>query len=252
MKKITMYLSVLLLMGTIANAVPKDEASQPPNNDSYTAILKKHVNSSGWVNYKALKADRAPLDNYLKLLSASSPAANWSVNQKKAYWINVYNAFTLKLIIDNYPVKSIKDIGPAIQIPFVNTPWQKNFFKIGGKTMNLDDVEHNILRKDFNDPRIHFSLVCASRSCPKLRNEAYESDKIEAQLDDQGRDFLSDKSKNKITASNPEVSKIFSWFKGDFTKKSSLVDFINRFAPVKINKNADINYMDYSWKLNEQ
>jgi hypothetical protein len=247
----------LLLLFAIAvcytgKAEPTGSSEHAPSNSLWTTVIKKYVNQSGLVNYKGLLKDRGGLNQYLSLLSSNPPSDKWSVNEKKAYWINAYNAFTVKLILDHYPVKSIKDIGPAIQIPFVNTPWSKKFFKIGGEEMKLDQIEHDILRKKFNDPRIHFSLVCASRSCPKLRNEAYEASSIDQQLDDQGRAFLADKSKNIISADKLQLSKVFSWFKGDFTKNGSLIDFLNKFSPVRINKNADIDHLDYNWNLNEQ
>ncbi len=150
------FISVLTIIVISATAQPKGNSDHPPSNQLYTKILQKYVNSSGLVNYKGLKNDKAEFDQYLKILSAIHPSDKWSNNEKKAYWINAYNAFTLKLIIDNYPVKSIKDIGPFLQIPFVNTPWAKKFFKIGGQQMKLDEIEHDILRKQFDDPRIHF------------------------------------------------------------------------------------------------
>jgi hypothetical protein len=247
----------LLLVFSIAvcytgKTQPKGNSDHAPSNASWTKVLKTYVNQSGLVNYKGLLKDRGELNQYLSLLSSNPPSDKWSTNEKKAYWINAYNAFTVKLILDHYPVKSIKDIGPAIQIPFVNTPWAKKFFKIGGEEMKLDEIEHSILRKQFNDPRIHFTLVCASRSCPRLRNEAYEAATLDQQLDGQGKTFLADKSKNIISPDKLQVSKIFSWFKGDFTKSGSLIQFLNKFSPVSINKNADIDYLDYNWNLNEQ
>ncbi len=252
MKKLIFVMSALTILVISGTAQPKGNSDHPPSNQLYTQILQKYVNSKGLVNYKGLKSDKAEFEQYLKLLSSNAPSDKWSNNEKKAYWINAYNAFTLKLIIDNYPVKSIKDIGPFIQIPFVNTPWAKEFFKIGGQDMKLDRIEHDILRKKFNDPRIHFTLVCASRSCPQLRNEAYEAVRLDEQLNDQGRIFLADRSKNIITSDELQLSKIFSWFKGDFTKNGSLIDFLNRFSPVKINKDADIDHLSYNWDLNEQ
>lgn len=252
--KMKLLLSVLLVLiiYTAGVSQPKGNSAHPPSNASWTSMLKKYVNQNGWVNYKAWKNDRGELDQYLSSLSANPPSDKWSTNEKVAYWINVYNAFTIKLILDNYPVKSIKDIGPSIQIPFVNTPWAKKFFKIGDRDMKLDEVEHSILRKQFNEPRVHFALVCASRSCPKLKNGAYEASILDQQLNEQGRAFLADQSKNIITADKLQLSKIFSWFKGDFTKKGSLIDFLNKFSKVAINKNADINHLDYDWSLNEQ
>jgi hypothetical protein len=252
MKKSILIICAFTIFLFTVTGQPEGNSDHAPSNQLYTKILQKYVNNSGLVDYKGLKNDKAELQQYLNLLSQNPPSAKWSNNEKKAYWINAYNAFTLKLIIDNYPVKSIKDIGPSIQIPFVNTPWQKKFFKIGGQEMKLDQIEHDILRKQFNDPRIHFTLVCASRSCPELRNEAYEAARLDKQLNEQGRIFLTDKSKNIISSDKLQLSKIFSWFKGDFTRNSNLIDFLNRFSPVKIKEDADIDHLDYNWNLNEQ
>ena len=120
-----------------------------------------------------------------------------------AYWINAYNAYTIRLILNHYPVKSIKDIGSSIQIPFVTTPWADKFFSIGGEKMSLDNIEHGTLRKKYDDPRIHFALVCAAMSCPRLRNEAYAAARLDAQLDDQGRDFLGNPAKTSLRPPKP-------------------------------------------------
>ncbi|MGI8583814.1 MAG: DUF547 domain-containing protein [Chitinophagaceae bacterium] len=227
-------------------------AQKAPSHNQWDKLLKKNVNASGMVNYKNFQKDKTELDAYLKILSDNPPQSSWSENEQKAYWINAYNAFTVSLILQHYPVKSIKDIGPAIQIPFVNTPWDNKFFKIGGKKYDLNNIEHSILRKKYDDPRIHFALVCASISCPRLRNEAYTAAKLDAQLEDAGKEFLNDKSKNNITAGKAELSKYFSWYKGDFTKNGSLADFINKYSQIKINSNTKISYLDYNWSLNEQ
>jgi hypothetical protein len=108
------------------------------------------------------------------------------------------------------------------------------------------------LRRQFDDPRIHFALVCASISCPRLRNDAYTGAQLNAQLEDAGRDFLGDRSKNRISADRAELSKYFSWYKGDFTKNGSLVDFINKYSQMKINSRTAIGSIDYNWNLNEQ
>jgi hypothetical protein len=202
------------------------------------------------VSYKGFQKDKAELDGYLKTLSDNAPQTSWSANEQKAYWINAYNAFTVALILKHYPVKSIKDIGGKIYK--VNTPWDIKFITIGGKKYDLNNIEHGILRKKFDDPRIHFALVCASISCPRLRNEAYTAAQLNTQLEDDGRNFLNDKSKNKISAQKAELSKYFSWYKGDFTKNGSLADFINKYSVTKINTNTKIGSVDYNWNLNEQ
>jgi hypothetical protein len=152
--------------------------------------------------------------------------------------------------MQHYPVKSIKDItGKSNKI---NTPWDISFITIGGKKYDLNNIEHGILRKRYNDPRIHFALVCASISCPKLRNEAYSGSQLNAQLDDAGKDFLNDDSKNKISADRADLSKYFSWYKEDFAKNGSLADFINKYSTTKINADTKIGSLDYNWSLNEQ
>ncbi len=225
-----------------------------PSHDAWDKILRKYVNNAGWVNYKGIIKDKTEFESYLALLSGNPPQKSWSAADKEAYWINAYNAFTVKLIIDHYPVKSIKDIGPKRQIVRINTPWQKKFFRIGGKHFKLDKIENQILRKDFNDPRIHFAIVCASRSCARLRNEAYIGAKLDEQLTDQARDFLRTKAKNEFeSSSKAELSPYFDWFGKDFKKKSgSVIAFINLYAPLKLKEDADIEYKDYDWSLNEQ
>ncbi len=225
-------------------------AQKAPSHQQWDKLLKKYVNHSGLVNYKGLQKDQADLNAYLKTLSDNVPQDNWSEDEKKAFWINAYNAFTVSLILKHYPVKSIKDI--AGNIYKINTPWDLKFVTIGGKKYDLNNIEHSILRKKFNDPRIHFALVCASISCPRLRNEAYTAARLNAQLEDAGRGFLNDKSKNKVAADKAEVSKYFSWYKGDFTKNSSLPDYINKYSQTKINADTKICSLDYNWNLNEQ
>lgn len=185
------------------------------------------------------------------MLSTNPPQGNWSRNDQLAYWINAYNAYTIQLIIRNYPLKSIKDIGSKIKIPFVNTPWDIKFIRIGNKTYDLNNIEHDILRKKFNEPRIHFAIVCASVSCPKLLNEAYVGTRLNDQLAAQAREFINDPTRNKITPGKAELSPIFSWFKGDFTKKGSLQDFINQYATTKITAKTSLSNLDYNWNLNE-
>ena len=168
-----------------------------------------------------------------------------------AYWINAYNGFTVKLIVDNYPVESIKDLGPALKIPLIKDVWHYKFFKIGGQESSLDEIEHSILRKEFEEPRIHFAINCASVSCPPLLNEAFEAETINAQLDKVAKGFINDSSRNKISAEAVQVSSIFSWFKGDFTKNGDLIDFLNKYSKTKIKSNAKISFLDYDWNLNE-
>lgn len=249
MTKIISILCISIFLSACINAQKNN--STAPGHEKWSALLQKYVGTSGKVNYKAMKADKAKLDEYLAILSKQKPAKNWSRNETLAFWVNAYNAFTVKLILDNYPLKSIKDLNPGVSLIFINTIWDKKFFSIGGVKMSLNNIEHGILRK-MSEPRIHFALVCASISCPKLLNTAYEVAVLDNQLHNAATTFLADNSKNQVNANRPKLSKIFDWFAGDFkVNRKSTIDFINQFTNTKIDKNADIGYLDYNWNLNE-
>ena len=222
----------------------------PISHEIWNGLLKKYVDNKGFVDYAGFKKDQTELKKYLDLVENNAPGDKWSKDEKLAYWINAYNAFTISLILQKYPVKSIKDIGGSIYK--INTAWDIKFIKIGGEKYDLNNIEHKMLRKKFDDPRIHFAIVCASLSCAKLRREAYTGDKLDDQLEDQSKDFLNDKSKNNITAEKAQLSKYFSWYKGDFTKNGSLTDYINKYSKTKITGNTKISSLDYNWSLNEQ
>ena len=233
-------------------SLPASEA-RPPSHLPWTLLLQKHVDEEGMVDYKGFQQDRQKLKAYLETLETNPPnPGEWTEAEQLAYWINAYNAFTIDLVLEYYPVKSIKDIGSSIQVPFVNSPWDIKLMNIMGKKFDLNNLEHNIIREEFDEPRIHFALVCAARSCPKLRREAYTAEQLDMQLNQQTRSFLADTAKNKIHKQEVQLSKLFDWYQGDFTRQGSLIDFLNRYAPTSINPDADISYMDYEWSLNEQ
>jgi hypothetical protein len=221
------------------------------SHDSFTTLLQKFVSPEGKVNYKGLLQDSVALGTYLKSLSDHPPAKTWPRNEQLAYWLNAYNGFTLQLVLRHYPVSSIKDIGSKIQIPFVNTPWDVRFIRIGKTFIDLNEIEHGILRAQLKEPRIHFAIVCASVSCPKLLNEAFTAQNLDQQLTNQAKAFINDPARNKIAPDQVQVSKIFSWFKSDFTQKGSFIAFLNQYTQVKINSEARVTYLDYDWKLNE-
>jgi hypothetical protein len=227
--------------------------NKPPSHDIYNRLLKKNVDCQGKVNYAAFLKDTVELNKYLSILSITPPdETTWSKNEQMAFWINAYNAFTIKLITQHYPIKSIKDIGKGIQIPFINSPWTIRFFKIGNEKMSLDNIEHGLLRKKFDDPRIHMALVCASKSCPILLNEAFDPTRLDNQLSQQAKAFLADPHRNKLSATTPSISAIFKWYEGDFTKKGgTVINFINTYSTTKIAAKAKISYMSYDWRLNE-
>ena len=210
-------------------------------------LLKKHVNNNGWVNYTTFKNELEKLDNYIVYLTKTTPNKKWSKNKEKAFWINAYNAYTIKLILENYPLKSILDFKINEE-----DAWNIPFAKIGGKYYTLNAIEHEILRKKFNDPRIHVGINCASVSCPKLANFAFTEKNVDSKLEDLMKKFINDNSRNKINSKKIKLSKIFEWFTEDFTKKGSLIDYLNQYSSIKINKKAKISFLNYDWKLNKQ
>jgi Protein of unknown function, DUF547 len=248
-----MEIKYALLIFLLAAAVIPSRSQSKITHEAFDVLLKRHVSADGKVNYKGFIKDSVALNRYLNLLSKTSPEEKtWTREEQMAYWINAYNAFTIKLIIKYYPIKSIKDIGSSIQIPFVNTPWDIKFITIGSEKMDLNHIEHGILRKSFDEPRIHMALVCASKSCPILLNEAYDPRKLDQQLFRQTKAFLADPFRTKISPDKAQLSMIFKWYSMDFTKNGASVNsFVNAYSPVKIKPNAKISYLDYDWGLNE-
>lgn len=243
---------MLLIPVCLGDSV-KSTINDPPDHQRWSQLLSRHVDHDGFVDYQGFIRDSLALYEYLEELKNHAPdKQSWTREEQLAYWINTYNAFTIKLIIDHYPVESIKDIGSFIQIPFINTPWDIKFIEIGGRKYDLNNIEHGILRKEFDEPRIHFAIVCASMSCPKLRREAYTPAKLEEQLQEQAITFLNDPQKNKFDTEMAEISKIFNWFRSDFTNDGSLIEFLNQFTEAELDDQTKITYMDYDWSLNEK
>ena len=240
---------IVFLLGGVMTAYSQIK----PTHGEFDALLKKYVTKEGKVSYQGFIKDSLALNRYLNLLSKTRPdTKTWTRQEQMAFWINAYNAFTIKLIIQYYPIKSIKEIGSSIQIPFVNTPWDIKFIVIGNEKLDLNAIEHVKLRKEFEDPRIHMALVCASKSCPLLLNEAYDPKKLDNQLNQQTSAFLADPFRNKVSPDKPQISMIFNWYSMDFTKKGgSVTSFINAHASIKIKEKAKITYLDYDWGLNE-
>ena len=219
-------------------------------------ILQAHV-KDGLVSYARLKADRTPLDAYLSSLAEVTEAEfrRWPENERLAFLINLYNATTLQLIIDHYPVGSIKEIGS-----FLKGPWDQSTVDLFGRTRTLNDLEHKIIRVDYQEPRIHVALVCAAKGCPPLRNEAYIGDHLEAQLAGQVGLFLANARKNRVDADHRTVylSPIFKWYGEDFEKKSGTVlKALQPYWPKADQENLRkgsfrIRYTDYDWSLNNR
>ncbi|PHN08515.1 DUF547 domain-containing protein [Flavilitoribacter nigricans] len=210
------------------------------DHSQWDALLKQYVSATGKVNYAGFKQDKTKLQAYLDELAANPVQDSWSRTEKMAYWINVYNAFTIKLIVDNYPVTSITKLHNG-------KPWDVKWIKLGSKTYSLNEVENDILRPKYKDARIHFAVNCAAKSCPPLLNRAWTKDNLETYLDKQTKAFINNSKYNTLSARKAEVSKIFEWYAADF---GQLIEFLNKYSETRINNGATVNYKEYDWALN--
>lgn len=208
------------------------------NHSEWDKLLKKYVDYDGKVDYKGFLQEKNKLNEYLNMLSKQVPINAWSGQEQLAYYINLYNAHTVNLILDNYPVKSIKDI---------HRPWAKEIITIGNKELSLGALEHSILRK-MNEPRIHFAINCASNSCPKLLNEAFTAENLEEQLNTVTLGFINS-ANNTITPNKVTLSKIFNWYKDDFFN-GDLIKYVNQYSESTIAPGLKIRYQKYDWNLN--
>ncbi len=281
--------TLLLLVLVAASACTGDEPtvsavdSIPTNlsataDDAFRTVLSERVKGQGLVDYKALKANHQALDSYVRSLAGLDPKSYeaWNDGRKIAFWINAYNALTLKSIVDHYPIRKGGLISgvrfPENSIRQIPGVWDKVSHSIKGKPMTLDQIEHDVLRKQFDEPRIHMALVCAAMGCPPLRNEPYTGDRLDAQLTDQARRLFSDSGKFRIDRENETVylSSIFKWFGADFARKYSTKEFqqvsaglrpVMNFAAQHLSpadaeylktQRYTVAYLDYDWSLNEK
>ncbi len=232
---------------TVKEAVKEEIKEETPKVDfhahePFDQLLRKYVSSSGKVNYKGLKTEHAKLKVYLTLLENTVPESTWSRNQKLAYWINLYNAATIDLILNNYPLSSITKIDKA---------WDTKITRSGTRQLTLNDIENQIIRPTFKEPMIHFAVNCAAKSCPKLLNEAFVADRLTSQMTKSAKYFVNNTSKNSLAADEIKVSKIFEWYAVDFGGTEGLINYLNKYSNTKINEGASMGYMEYDWALNE-
>lgn len=239
MRKIIILFSLLFIS-------IQSQSQSESQTDVFNALLKTYVSTEGNVDYKGLKKNKALLNLYLEYLEKTKPVKNWSVPKAKAFWINAYNAYTIKLILDSYPLKKITDIKRKGK-----NAWKIDFAVIGGKSYSLDYIEHNILRS-WNDPRVHVAINAASKSGARFPNFAFTAENIETSLESLMKEFINDHTKNEITLDDMKVSKIFRWYLEDFTSKKTLISYINKYSDVLVNDGAVVSHLEYNWDLNEK
>ena len=220
------------------------------DNSLYGELLKNYVRD-GKIDYAGFKAEEAKLDRYLKILENIDPA-KLSRNEQFAFYANAYNAWTIKLILSGYPgVTSIKDLGSLLK-----SPWKKKIVRIDGKVISLDHVEHEILRPRYKDPRVHFAINCAAKSCPPLRPEPFSGYILDRQLDDSTRSFINDPQSFRLEGNDLYVSRIFKWFSEDFNE--DVFGFFLKYTTGNLKKELkaksdriNVKYLQYDWSLNE-
>ncbi len=250
--RFALFLAALLL-GTWLRAAPPDDAL-------FTALLRDHVRGDE-VDYRRIKKDPR-LDAFLAQLAATDPASLPSRDARLALWINAYNAYTLKLITSVHPVDTIREITALGRTGEAATakPWDIPFAVVGGQTYTLEHIEHQIIRPQFKDARIHFALVCAAVSCPKLRAEAYVAARLDDQLNDQGRWFLTHRNTLDGRRRTAQLSQLFTWFADDFGgTPANILNFVADFATPDLAQSLRQNperwtltSLDYDWSLNDR
>jgi hypothetical protein len=222
----------------------KQEEKTPSNlHEAFDQFLSEFVATDGSVNYAGIKKSPGKLNTYLKTLESNPVQSSWSKNKKLAYWINAYNAFTIKRIIDNYPLKSIMDLDGG-------KTWDVKWIKLGDKVYSLNQIEHEIIRPQFKDARIHFAVNCAAKSCPPLYNKAYTEENVNRYLEKRTIQFINNASYNQISNKVVEISKIFEWYQEDF---GELKDYLNKYLKDKeVSKKVTVTFKEYNWSLNKQ
>ena len=225
------------------NSRTSNKTDQKVDYDLWGVLLRKNVSPKGVVDYQGFKEDSDKFNDFLRQLSRVKITSSWTKQDKISYWINVYNAYTIKLVVNHYPVSSIKEI---------DSPWKQKFFSINGKVMNLSQIEHDILR-NYNDPRIHFAINCASASCPRLIQVPFRPENLERLLERQTKEFINDPFYNTITGYTVNISKIFDWYKKDFKEASgNVTNFINQYSDVNILNQKEKGYKSYDCSINSR
>lgn len=232
-----------------------DQSTKTINHDSWNRLLGRYVvESADGINrfaYQSAKnEDGQLLSQYISRL-ADTQISRYNRDQQRAFWINLYNALTIQVVLDNYPLDSIRDISSGF---FSSGPWSLELIKIEGEALTLDDIEHRILRPIWQDSRIHYAVNCASLGCPNLQQQAFTADNTEALLNQAATEFINHPRAVAINNNELKVSSIYDWFEEDFGDESGVIAHIKQFADDQLaNRLKDINEIDdyhYDWRLN--
>jgi hypothetical protein len=262
-------IAAMLMLGS----KPPEAGTAPPRDDRFAAygeLLAKVVHGAR-VDYQALAAARAGLDDIAGEFAAVPPEIEqaMALHDRMAFWINAYNLFTLRVIVDHYPIRgSWFSLTPRNSIRQIDGVWTKLEWRAAGRTITLDGIEHGLLRPEFGDPRVHMAINCASKSCPPLRAEPYVGADLDRQLDDAARGYLASAEGSQVTGGRLYVSQIFEWYGSDFVKQyatpqpesepeidRAIRGFVERYGPAEAaaaaRAGAKIRFLDYDWSLND-
>ncbi len=232
MKKILFTLLILSCLQTVF---------AQPNYNNINPFFKKYINKNGVVDYTFLKKNNAELEKTLLFLTQSPPQESWHRNEKLAYWLNVYNLQMLKIIIEHYPFQNMLNL-------YDGKLWQVKCVKVGEKTYCLDEIEHDIIRKELKEPRIHFAFFTGAKSSPLLLNEAFTPANMNPHFETLTKRYIASNN-NQIDMDKIVISPIFKWYESDF---KDIIAFINKYSKTKIQKDAAIVFADYDWDLKER
>lgn len=270
---------IVFLLGIVSTTALLSQETENFSHDPFNSFLQKYVNDKGLVDYQGIKNDGKLLDEYLTMIRNLDPDKfeKWSRKEKMAFWINAYNAITIKGIVMNYPIEYGSVISrarfPKNSIRQIDDFWDKIFIQVMGKDISLNEIEHEILRKKYKDPRIHFVLVCAAIGCPILEDSAFYGKNLDQRLENAARAFINNPDKVRLDRDNNTLylSSIFDWYKKDFksseNKPQSLenypgdlqgvIEFVTSYLPEDdknyiLKNNPGIEFLDYDWTLNDQ
>ncbi|UOQ55349.1 DUF547 domain-containing protein [Hymenobacter cellulosivorans] len=249
--RLLVFLLWLACLLPVASIHAQDPKSVPALHAAWTDLLRRHVTPEGFVDYEGFLEEEDQLDAYLQTIRKTPPAATWSAADKEAYWINVYNAATIYTVLQYFPVASINDIRVK-ELKGYKSVWEAGSVNVGGKVYSLNAIEKEVLRAEFKDPRVHFALVSAATSSPPLLNEAYDGPRLQQQLDAQGRLFLVRSALNQVSPNTVKLSSLFDWYAAEFGEGEKLIAFLNRYAAVKIEPTAAVEFLPFDWSLNNR
>ena len=246
---------LLVLLSLVLLAAPDRAAANPTSEQlgrPWSALLRHHVTPDGRLDYEALLDEELELLGYLQSLRKVKPAEQgWSPDETKAFWLNTYNAAATNLVLEFYPISSINDIRVK-EMGGYKSAWEAPVVNVGGRDYSLNQIEQEMLRDQYHDPRVHFALMYGAASAAPVLPEAYDGSRLNQQLDEQAHRFLNDSAFNQLSPQHVRLSALFQSYAAEFGSDIQIVAFVNRYASVPVLPTATIDYLSFSWALNNR